>query len=125
MLLNAIGFGVGLLTWEHDAFAFADSFDDEAERYRSLRTGQLVSLSEAVGLLVKPGVARRQIDAESSIPAPGGPPMEPGPGGGSPVPGGGSQPGGVSPEAPEPARLTRFHEPSIWIRHAWVAMRAR
>ena len=112
VLLKAVGDGVGLLTWEHDAFALADSFDDEAERYRGLRTGRLVSLSEAAGLLVKPDVARRQIDTESSIPAPGGPgesPVDPGPGGGSPVPGGGSRPGGVSPVAPEPAPPTRFH----------------
>ena len=110
VLLKAVGDGVGLLTWEHDAFGFADSFDDEVERYRGLRTGRLVSLSEATGLLVKPDVARRQIDAESSIPAPGGPggsPVDPGPSGGSPVPGGGSQPGGASP--PAPARPTRFH----------------
>ena len=80
--------------------------------HRGLRGGQLVSLTEAVGLLVKPDVARRQIDAESAIPTsvgPGGPPVDPGPDGGSPVPGGGSQPGGVSPAPPEPARPTRFH----------------
>ena len=109
VLLKSIGDGVGLLTWEHDAFAFADSFDDEAKRYRGLRAGQLVSLSEPIGLLVKPDVARRQIDAESSMPAPGGPTVDPGPGGGSPVPGGDPQPGGISPEAPAEERPTRFH----------------
>ena len=109
VLLKAIGDGVGLLTWEHDAFAFADSFDDEARRYRGLRAGQLVSLSEAAGLLVKPVVARRQIDAERSMPAPGGAPEVPGTGGESPVPGDGPQPGGISPQAPATERPIRFH----------------
>ena len=39
--------GVALLTWEHDAFGLADSFDDEAKRYRGLRGGQVVSLSDS------------------------------------------------------------------------------
>ena len=65
VLLKAIGEGVGLLTWEQDAFAFADSFDDEARRYRGLRGGQVVALAEAAGLLVKPDIARCQMDAES------------------------------------------------------------
>ena len=30
----SISDGVGLLTWEHDAFALVDSFDDEGKRYR-------------------------------------------------------------------------------------------
>ena len=38
MLLAAIRDGVSLLTWENDAFAFADSFDEGAGRYRGLRT---------------------------------------------------------------------------------------
>ena len=74
VLLKAIGEGVGLLTWEQDAFAFADSFDDEARRYRGLRGGQVVVLAEAAGLLVKPDIARCQMDAESLKPAPGGEP---------------------------------------------------
>ena len=39
VLLNSMSDGVGLLTWVHDAFALADSFDDEAKRYRGLRGG--------------------------------------------------------------------------------------
>jgi predicted AAA+ superfamily ATPase len=66
VLLNAIGDGVALLTWEQDAFAFADSFDEEAGRYRGLRGGQVVTLpdADAPGFLVKPDVAHRQLDAE-------------------------------------------------------------
>ena len=74
VLLKSISDGVALLTWEHDAFAYADSFDDEATRYRGLRGGQLVSLpdADAPGLLVKPDVARRQLDAEKPQPGSGG-----------------------------------------------------
>ena len=37
VLLNAIRSGLSLLTWEKDSFAYADSFDEEAGRYRGLR----------------------------------------------------------------------------------------
>ena len=71
ILLAAIRDGVALITWEQDAFAFADSFDDDAGRYRGLRAGQLVPLADAdvAGVLVKPDVARRQLDAESATAA--------------------------------------------------------
>ena len=80
VLLKSISDGVALLTWEHDAFAVADSFDDEAKRYRGLRGGQLVSLpgADAPGLLVKPDVARRQLDAEKPQPGGGGEAVRPG-----------------------------------------------
>ena len=85
VLLRAIGDGVALLTWEQDAFAFADSYDEEAGRYRGLRGGQLVTLpdADAPGFLVKPDVARRQLDAESKkVPSePAGPGGETGTGG--------------------------------------------
>ena len=112
VLLKAISDGVALLTWEHDAFAVADSFDDEAKRYRGLRGGQLVSLpdADAPGLLVKPDVARRQLDAERPQPAgPGGTPADPVPGGESPDPGGRSGTEDIPPDKPEAAKPTRFH----------------
>lgn len=67
VLLNAIGEGVVLLTWQQDAFAFADSYDDEAGRYRGLRVGQVVTLpsADSPGLLVKADVACQQFDSES------------------------------------------------------------
>jgi len=66
VLLGAIRDGLGLLLWHQDSFAYADSFDEAAGRYRGLRCGQLVNLSEEnlSGLLVKPEVARRQQKAE-------------------------------------------------------------
>jgi hypothetical protein len=39
VLIGAIREGVALLTWEHDAFGFADSYDEAAGRYRGLRGG--------------------------------------------------------------------------------------
>ena len=56
----------GLLLWSHESFAYADSFDETAGRYRGLRGGQTVFLidSDAPGLLVKPEVACKQLDSE-------------------------------------------------------------
>jgi hypothetical protein len=66
VLLGAVSDGVALLTWEQDTFAFADSFDEPAGRYRGLRGGQNISVADATapGVLVKSDVARRQLDAE-------------------------------------------------------------
>lgn len=66
VLLGSIRDGVSILTWEQDTFAYAESFDEEAARYRSLRVGQGIELHDpsAPGLLVKPGVARGQIEKE-------------------------------------------------------------
>jgi len=66
VFVQAIQDGVSLLTWQSDTFAYADSYDEAGARYRGLRGGQVVSVStESAGLLVKPDVARRQLDAEA------------------------------------------------------------
>jgi predicted AAA+ superfamily ATPase len=66
VLLGAVRDGLAVLTWDQDAFAFADSYDELTGRYRGLRWGQQMGLAEALtnGLLVKPEAARRQIEAE-------------------------------------------------------------
>lgn len=66
VLLGAIRDGLGLLTWEKDSFGYADSFDETTRRYRGLRCGQQVAVTDldAPGLLVKPEIARNQLDAE-------------------------------------------------------------
>ncbi len=71
VLLGAVRDGMSLLTWEQDTFAFADSLDEAAGRYRGLRGGQGIALADAdaPGLLVKPVVARRQLDAEKVKPS--------------------------------------------------------
>jgi hypothetical protein len=65
-------FGAGVLTWEQDAFAYAESYDESADRYRGLRFGEPVSVTgDDPGLLVRPEVARRQIDQETATTVPG------------------------------------------------------
>jgi hypothetical protein len=68
VLVQAMREGVALLTWQPDTFAYAESHDESAGRYPGLRGGQVVSLSsDSTGLLVKPEVARRQMDAEAPV----------------------------------------------------------
>lgn len=65
VLLGAVRDGFGLLTWQQDSFAYAESYDEAAKRYRGLRGGQNISIGDGdAGLLLRPEVARRQIDAE-------------------------------------------------------------
>jgi hypothetical protein len=107
VLVGAIRDGLGLLTWQQESFAYADSFDDTANRWRGLRGGQLVALSEEnlSGVLVRPEVAVRQLEAEAP-PPPG--PMPPG--SGPTTPGPGPTPPGKDPTPPKPAPgPKRFH----------------
>jgi hypothetical protein len=54
------------LTWEKDAFAYAESYDESVPRYRGLQHGmQLAVAEDDAGLLVRPDVARKQIDDET------------------------------------------------------------
>jgi predicted AAA+ superfamily ATPase len=67
VLLGAMREGVSLLTWEREGFAYADSFDDVGRRYRGLRGGTVVTIADSTSstLLVKPEIARQQLDADS------------------------------------------------------------
>lgn len=106
VLARAIGDGVALLTWANDGFAYAEGFDESAGRYRGLRGGQAVTVSpESAGLVVEPGVARRQLDAEVPPPAPV--PAAPGAGAGEGIvaPAPGSAPSGP----PAQSLPRRFH----------------
>ncbi len=112
VLLDAIQAGINSLTWEIDTFAYADSYDEAARRYRSLRTGQIITVSESDGaLLVKPDIARHQIDAETAPPP--SPTVLPSQGSGPVVPPPG--PGPITPPLPaEPVvkakpKPRRFH----------------
>ena len=65
LLAEAMRDGVGLMTWEQEAFAYADSYDEAAGRYRGLRAGRYVPIAQDdPGLLVRPEIARRQMDKE-------------------------------------------------------------
>ncbi|MCG3202826.1 MAG: hypothetical protein NFCOHLIN_02712 [Gammaproteobacteria bacterium] len=66
VLVQAIRDGIALLTWQTDTFAYAESYDEATARYRGLRGGQVVSLSaDSAGVLVRPDVARQQMDTEA------------------------------------------------------------
>lgn len=105
VLIGAIRSGLALLTGAQDSFAYAEGYDDAAGRYQGLRSGQQVAVSDddAHGMLVKPDVASRQLDAERAA-APGLP--LPAPGTDATVPG--TLPGG-QPTSPEPSKPKRFH----------------
>lgn len=70
VLREAIEGGIGLLTWMQDAYAYAESYDEAEGRYRGLRAGQHVTVREDdKGLLVRPEVAKRQMEAEAAAAA--------------------------------------------------------
>ncbi|MDA8112640.1 MAG: DUF499 domain-containing protein [Nitrospiraceae bacterium] len=65
VLLDAIRNGLSLSSWLNDSFAYAESFDESSGRYRGIRIGQPSSVGENdPGLLVKPDVAKGQVDSE-------------------------------------------------------------
>ena len=67
VLLGAVRDGFALLTWQQDAFAYAESYDETAQRYRGLRSGQNIVVTDTdAALVVRPEVARRQMDAETA-----------------------------------------------------------
>ncbi len=66
-LAKSIGDGLGLLMWEQDSFAWADEWDQSAQRYRGLRSGSnlICPDPDSTGLLVKPEVALKQMEQET------------------------------------------------------------
>ena len=113
VLLHAITDGINLLTWAQDSFGFADSFDEAAGRYKGLRGGRMVTLldTHAPGLLVKPEVASRQMDAER-VPPPGVSPVAPSGGGNGTDPTPPVVPPTVDPP-PAAAKPKRFHGAAV------------
>jgi hypothetical protein len=71
VLVDALHEGVALLSWQQDSFAYADSFDDTAKRYRGLRFGQQIPMGqdEFSGVLIKPDAAMKQFQAEQAATA--------------------------------------------------------
>lgn len=71
VLLGAVRGGVGLLTMQQDSFAYADTFDEAAQRYRGLHCAQALEthIDVSTGLLVKPDVALAQSEAEAAAAA--------------------------------------------------------
>jgi len=105
VLVQAVRDGVALLTWQ-DAFAYAESYDEGAGRFKGLQAGRVVSISpDSAGVLVKPDVARRQLEAE--VPKPPEPAGQPG--GASPSPGSAPKPDGAPGTPVASMVLRRFH----------------
>jgi len=101
VILDAIQDGISRITWRQDAFAYADYYDANADRYRGLQAERRTTIElNAQSVVVKPEVAARQMDAD--VPSPPLPPPPPG-GKDEPVP-----PLPPPPVAPKPA-LRRFH----------------
>lgn len=109
VVLDAVRDGVGFLSWQQDTFAFAESYDEQTRRYRGLRAGQMIALpdADAPGVLVKPELARRQLDAESTKPAL---PSDTEPSDQGPVvPGEEPGPENTQPDPPATRQPKRFH----------------
>src|SRR6266516_7969763 len=69
VLADAIESGVSSLNWEQDTFAYADAWDNKANRYVGLVTGAHAKvLVDDASVVVTPGAARQQID---ETPTPG------------------------------------------------------
>lgn len=115
VLCDAMQAGVASLTWQLETYAYAEGYDEAANRYRGLTAArQLTIIPEDAGLLVRPEVAQRQLDAEevarraaaaaaattSTVTTTGDTTTSQGPGGGTTV-------RSVPPTEPEPARLPR------------------
>ncbi|MEJ5190150.1 MAG: DUF499 domain-containing protein, partial [Breznakiellaceae bacterium] len=66
VLINCIKDGVTHSMWEQETFAWADSWDEEAQRFVGLKGGMPIQNidEESSGLLVKPAVARLQMERE-------------------------------------------------------------
>lgn len=68
VLVHAVRDGVAMLTWSHDSFAYAESYDEAAGRYRGLCGGRNLHIADhsSASLLVKPEVALKQLDTEAT-----------------------------------------------------------
>ncbi|MEY9625056.1 Swt1 family HEPN domain-containing protein [Sinorhizobium fredii] len=68
VLIAAVQDGLGLLLWRQESFAFADSYDEAAGRYRGLRSGHRVELIRHTGegLILKPEIAVKQAEADQA-----------------------------------------------------------
>jgi hypothetical protein len=103
-LLQSISDGLPLFTWKQDTFGYAESFDEQASRYKGIRGGTLVSINDphSTALVVKAELVSAQLDTERNEQPPA-------------VNGGGDLPpfapvGDVPvPQAPRTLKPRRFH----------------
>jgi len=103
VLAEAVQDGFGHLTWK-EHFAYAEACNESEKRYQGLRAGQLGSVHiDNMSVVVKPEVAQKQIDDETSKPKPD-PDIQP------PDIGPGPGPDPIGPEPPpQPKKFKRFY----------------
>lgn len=113
VLTDAIRSGLGLLTWEQDSFAYAESYDETTSRYRGLQMGKQVWVTDdsPTGLLVKPDTAKSQLAVET-----------PTAGGGIPQSAGGSSGAGLVPTSTGGSPSTQAHAPVTKRFHGSVTL---
>jgi len=67
VILDAIQEGAARLTWRQDTFAYADSYDAAAGRYRGLEAGRRPNVQlNSESVVVKPEVATEQMEKEAA-----------------------------------------------------------
>jgi hypothetical protein len=93
VLLAAIADGPCRFTWEQEGFAYADSYDEAAGRYRGLRAGEGRPSVSMTGLVVRPEVAASQLARDKAAATTG---VDVG---AKPAPAGGQTGGPVSPSS--------------------------
>ncbi|MBI3462535.1 MAG: ATP-binding protein [Planctomycetes bacterium] len=113
VLLGAIRDGLERLTWNPETFAFAESWDEQRNRYHGLKTGLARIIIDSQCVLVKPDAAAAQLAADqaaaaAAVPATGQPATT------SSLPGASVATGGSSTTVPLPPterapRFDRFH----------------
>ena len=65
VLLAAVRDGIGRLTWQTDAFAYAERYDEVQKRYVGMQAGQAMQvLVDSQSVLIRPEVAAAQLEAE-------------------------------------------------------------
>jgi hypothetical protein len=85
VLLESVRDGLNPMLPLDEVFAYADSYDQQKDRYIGLRSGRQGSVTIS-GLLVKPDIARKQLEAEKKTTEDGkGPVPQPVAGGGKPT----------------------------------------
>ncbi|MCZ0940408.1 MAG: DUF499 domain-containing protein [Caldilineaceae bacterium] len=72
VLAAAISGGVASISWQTETFAYAESYDEESDRYLGLQTGQHVDVTRSQeAVLVHPERTWAQIQADSESPETG------------------------------------------------------
>ncbi len=73
VLFEAVKQGAGQLLWESEGFAYADRYNDQEDRYEGLKAGEHPTvLANESAVIIKPSIARAQLDAYQPEPVPTG-----------------------------------------------------